>query len=521
MSVSGSTTASRSRRNSILALLTLAAAAGLTRSVWWEPVQGIVKDITAGGKTQLTSGDHSHDAGIGHGDDHAHHDEHDQGSSLELSEKAMANIGLDSEALKPIQLQTFRRSATLPGLVVERPGRTRVEISTPMAAVITHVHAVKGEAVRPGTLLFQLRITAEELVATQTELLRTVGELDVEKRELLRLSKAAEAGTVSEKTLLERQYAKERLEVQLSAQREALRLHGLSERQIEDISMNRRLLRDLQIVAPAPDSHGPEELKLSSKALQPVSLSRKADATVETHGGESPHVPDDGHNTSDPHAGKADSPLILQDVLVHKGETVAAGKTLAVLADYSELYIEGRGFEQDADLLTESARSDWKMTAIFEGAASTTKVVDGLDLVYSANEINVESRALSFFVSLPNRIARERPSPNGQRYIDWQYRPGQRVQLRVPVEEWTDQIVLPVEAVAREGAENFVFQQNGSHFDRIAVHVRYRDSTHVVIASDGTIFPGDVVAQRGAHQMQMALRNKSGGAVDPHAGHSH
>jgi hypothetical protein len=35
------------------------------------------------------------------------------------------------------------------------------------------------------------------------------------------------------------------------------------------------------------------------------------------------------------------------------------------------------------------------------------------------------------------------------------------------------------------------------------------------------LFPGDVVAQRGAHQMQMALKNKSGGGVDPHAGHNH
>ena len=36
------------------------------------------------------------------------------------------------------------------------------------------------------------------------------------------------------------------------------------------------------------------------------------------------------------------TPLILQEVLVHKGETIAAGTTLAVLADYSELYIQGK-----------------------------------------------------------------------------------------------------------------------------------------------------------------------------------
>jgi cobalt-zinc-cadmium efflux system membrane fusion protein len=81
--------------------------------------------------------------------------------------------------------------------------------------------------------------------------------------------------------------------------------------------------------------------------------------------------------------------------------------------------------------------------------------------------------------------------------------------------------VLPVEAVAREGAESFVFQQNGDHFDRVTVHVKYRDQFWAVIENDGSLFPGDVVALRGAHQLQMALKNQAGGGVDPHAGHNH
>jgi hypothetical protein len=75
--------------------------------------------------------------------------------------------------------------------------------------------------------------------------------------------------------------------------------------------------------------------------------------------------------------------------------------------------------------------------------------------------------------------------------------------------------------VAQEGADSFVFQRNGRRFDRVAVHVMHRDQTSVVIANDGTLFPGDVVALRSAHQLQMAIRNKSGTAIDPHAGHNH
>ena len=479
-----------------------------TRARWWDPTQEVVRSTISGTRSKSVIDEHDHGLAAESVDPHAGHDHGaDESGTLELSAQAQGNIGLTSEFLQPLKAETFRRSITVPGLVVERPGRTRVEISTPMAAVITHVHAVQGEAVKPGTLLFQLRITAEALVSTQTDLLRTVGDLDVENREIARLSKATEAGAISQKTLLERQYAKEKLEVLLSTQKEALRLHGLSERQIDDIAKNRRLLRDLQIIAPGRDSHGEDELHLSSTSVRPVSMTTGRGQSAD----ESTHSVNDADNT----------PLILQEVLVHKGETVAAGTTLAVLADYSELYIQGNAFEQDVETLSQSGQRNWKITALFEGAGNSVQKVENLDLVYSASEIDVESRAMSFFVRLPNEVAREMPSPNGQRFLDWKYRPGQRVQLRVPVEEWTEQIVLPVEAIAREGAESFVFQQNGKHFDRVPVHVRYRDSSHAVIASDGSLFPGDVVAQRGAHQMQMALKNKSGGGVDPHAGHNH
>ena len=53
------------------------------------------------------------------------------------------------------------------------------------------------------------------------------------------------------------------------------------------------------------------------------------------------------------------------------------------------------------------------------------------------------------------------------------------------------------------------------------MHVKYRDQFSVVIDRDGSLFPGDVVAMRSAHQMKMALKNISGGGADPHAGHNH
>jgi membrane fusion protein, heavy metal efflux system len=461
------------------------------------------------GETAATVPDADHEA---HEHDHADHGhEHDAAESLHLSPQAMRNIGLTADALRPVELSTFRRSITLPGVVVERPGRTRVEVATPMTGVVTHVHAVQGEAVEPGTLLFQIRLTHEDLVAAQTDFLKALGELDVEEREIQRLSEVTRSGAVAGNVLLERQYARDKLTALLDAQREALRLHGLSQEQVDRIASERRLLRELQVFAPSADDHSEDELRLSGRSAQPVSLLQDENAEQ-----------NEGGNAAEPAGGGAgdESPLILQQLDVHKGQAVTAGETLCVLADYSLLFIEGQAFAQDVAALREASRQDWPVEAIFEAPGAASEVVEELEIAYLSNEIDPQTRTLHVYVLLPNDITSDR-TERDNRYVQWRYRPGQRLQLRIPVEEWTDQIVLPVEAVAREGAESFVFQQNGDHFDRVPVHVKYQDQQVAVIANDGSLFPGDVVARRGAHQMQMTLQNQAGGAVDPHAGHSH
>jgi len=252
----------------------------------------------------------------------------------------------------------------------------------------------------------------------------------------------------------------------------------------------------LKLYSPNADGSSSPELKLSS-AFHTTSLSQNG------------------------LAGIAEPPLILRELLVHRGQAVNAGEPLGTLVNYSDLYIEGLAFEQDIAQLTKASKMKWKVTGLFDEPNGETSEVPDLDIAYLDTEIDRSSRTLKFFVELPNELTHESTSGDSIRFVNWRYRPGQRLQLRVPVEQWEQQIVLPVDAVAREGAEYFVFQQNGDHFDRLPVHVKYRDQFSVVIANDGQLFPGDIVAMRSAHQMQMALKNKSGGGVDPHAGHNH
>jgi len=484
-----------------IGLLVVAILGVATWSRWFPIARSAVDGTIAAFRAEpAAEGGDAHAEDDPHaGHDHGAHAGHSEETSLELSAQALRNIGLSDKTIQPVKLETFRRSITVPAVVVERPGRTRVQVATPMTGVITHVHAVQGEAVEPGTLLFKIRLTHEDLVNAQTEFVKLLGELEVEEREITRLEGVTQSGAVAGKVLLDRVYARDKLTALLRAQREALRLHGLSDKQVEQIAVERRLLSELQIFAPAIDSHGEEELKLSQNNI------RQANYQLPLQ-----QVQPEAHT----------APLILQQLDVHKGQSVNAGETLCILTDYEELFIEGMAFEQDIVQLRQASEQEWKVDAVFQRPGTGTENVEGLEIAYLANTIDTNSRTLHFYVRLPNQVTKDRRS-QGNRHIEWRYLPGQRLQLRVPVEEWPEQIVVPVDAVAREGAESFVFQQNGGHFDRVPVHVTYRDQYSAVIDNDGSLFPGDVLALRGAHQMQMALKNKAGGGVDPHAGHNH
>jgi membrane fusion protein, heavy metal efflux system len=433
------------------------------------------------------------------GHDHAHEDEHahDDSTSLELSEQAGRNIGLKTGV---VALQDYQRAITIPAMVAERPGRTRVQIAAPLTSIVTGVYAVAGEAVNSETLLFRLRLTHEDLVQTQTDFVNTLGQLDVERREIARLERVTSSGAVAGKVLLDRQYERDKLEATSGAQREAMLLHGLSEEQVEQIAETRKLIREITIAAPF--LHEDSSLHHESEAhVRPVA--NVSDSAAE----------DESHTLSE-------QLFVVTELHVTMGKSVQSGEPLCTLADFSELYLEGLAFEQDADEIAHAAGAGQTVSAVLHNGSAEEGTVRDLEIAYVANEVDVDSRTLHFYVRLPNRIVQDQAGGQ-RRFVTWRFKPGQRMQVRVPVERWSGVIVLPVEAVAQEGPEAFVFVENGSRFDRRPVHVTYRDQRYAAIANDGSIYPGETVALNSAHQLQMALKISAGGGVDPHAGHNH
>jgi membrane fusion protein, heavy metal efflux system len=402
---------------------------------------------------------------------------HEDAAAVKLSRNAQENVGLQ---LAKVELRAFERTMTVPAMVVERPGRSALQVAAPLTGVVTRIWPLQGETVTPGQPLFDLRLTHEEVVEAQAEFLRTAEELDVVQREIARLKEVAAGGAIAGKTVLERQYEQQKLQGVFRAQRQRLLLHGLSNTQIDEIVAQRTLLGSLTVAVP-------DQLDDQDKA------------------------------------GRADAARLLQieELKVTAGQYVKAGDPLCVLANHVKLDIQGKAFEQDATALEQAISNDWRLTAVLDGTGKERRLVPDLPIVYLANKVDPESRAFLFYVELPNTIVRDQARADGRRFSTWQFKPGQRAELLVPVERWPDRIVLPLDAIVRDGAETFVFEQNEGHFDRRAVRVEYRDQYSAVIANDGTLQPGKLVVVSGTYQVHLSLKNKAGGAPDPHAGHNH
>ena len=86
-------------------------------------------------------------------------------------------------------------------------------------------------------------------------------------------------------------------------------------------------------------------------------------------------------------------------------------------------------------------------------------------------------------------------------------------------------VVLPIIAVALLFAQALtvvdVPQAFVSGMMSVAGSIPLVDEKSAVIANDGALKVGTQVARSAAHYLQMAIKNKAGGAVDPHAGHNH
>ena len=216
----------------------------------------------------------------------------------------------------------------------------------------------------------------------------------------------------------------------------------------------------------------------------------------------------------------ARSLFVVEKLSVVMGQHVETGDTLCELGDFGNLLIEGEAFERDLVTLRRAIDNHWLAGAALERRGAPPLELKDLPILYIAPQVDVEARSARFYVQLVNHLNRIDPASGDTSRLDWAFRPGQRMELHVPLVQFDKCLKVPVEAVARDGLDNYVFQVSGTVFLRRPVQVLQRDEDYAVLAETRTITEGVTIAATGAYQLQLALANKAAGPVHEH-GHSH
>ncbi|MFM9965396.1 MAG: efflux RND transporter periplasmic adaptor subunit [Planctomycetaceae bacterium] len=405
---------------------------------------------------------------------------------LKLSPQARKNLGLVAKAAKP---QTYWRTIQVPGAIVDRPGRSDRGVTAPAVGAVVQVHAFPGDTVRPGDRLFTLRLFSEYLQNTQSELFKATRETELLSEQRVLLAKAAKSGAVAESKLIELDNQLRRQSAAIQAYRQDLLTRGFNLDQIDEVTEG-NFVSTIEVVSPQNDFRFLiDDFRLEGKG-RVVSEAKSSVVPIEN-----PAVYE------------------VQDLKVDLGQQVQAGQLLSVLSNHHSLYIEGHAFKQEAPYLEQAAQNGWAVQVEFaeDDQQHWPSLDQSFQIRHLANAIDPANRTFDFFVPLTNQSRGY--EKDGQTFVVWRFRPGQRVRLHVPVEELKDVLVLPSAAIVREGPEAYVFRQNGDLFNRIAVHVLHEDRLNVVLANDGSITSGLYLAQNGAASLNRVLKAQAASGI--------
>ncbi len=399
-----------------------------------------------------------------------------------VSEQAQRNLGLTA---KPLKAQTYWKTIQVPGMVVDRPGQSDRGVVAPATGVVARVYRFPGDTVRPGDVLFTLKLLSESLYLTQTDLFKATQDITLAQAQRKRL--AASAGAIPEARIIEVDNQITRLEVAVKAYRQELLNRGFGPDMIDGVTGG-KFVNEMAIVVPPANA---DARSTPSSLSMPVS------------GGPSGTPPT----------------FEVQELKVDLGQQVQAGQTLCLIANHQRLAIEGRAFRDETPLLEKSVREKWPVEVDFQEdpAAGWAEVKQTFPIRHMANTIDPVNRTFAFRMPLENesRVVED----GGRTQTLWRFRPGQKVRLLVRVEKLDNVFVLPADAVSREGPEAFVFTQNVNTFERKPVHVLLQDRQHVVVANDGSLIAGAFVVQSAAAQLSRMV--KAGASGVPKGFHIH
>lgn len=415
------------------------------------------------------------------------HQHQEEQHAVALSRQALQNIGISDDTIQEIVVSSYDKTMSFPAILVDRPGRSTFRIPAPFSGVIKKIYVEPGMIVQPGQALFDVSLTHEDLISCQNELISLFQKRDTIQRELERLQTLAM--DIAPKTKRDTEFQKMEIDSQIETQRSILHLHGINNQEIQEtIEKQRKLIAMITVLVP--------EMEKEKK--------------------------DDSNS-------KQNDIVQMESLFVSMGQSVSLGDPLCQLADLSLLNIEGRASTNDETILATALLNHCNVIASFDHER-----VDHLQIRYIDTRIDSVSRALKFYVELPNSVIVKDEKLNHhhswseglaecdcethRHYVNWRFRPGQRCELKVEYDTIPSCIVVPREAVAESGSEASLFEWTGIEPDgeqrkiwtKRPIHILHRSKTQVAIANDGSIFPGAKIATRGAGQLLVALTSGGG-----------
>jgi multidrug efflux pump subunit AcrA (membrane-fusion protein) len=431
-------------------------------------------------------------------------DAHGGGKHIELTAQARHNLGLETGRAV---LADYYHTLRVPGVIREKPGHSDHSVPTTVHGIIKKVHAVPGQTVKPGDPLFDLQLTGEALASAQAGLLDLLKQLDTIDEELERIRLLADSG-LAKKRKLELGYERKRLDGQRDVRAQELLVRGLLPAQVKEIIRDKKLIRQFTVFV--PQEFADEQLSADTETPS------KRNPTAES--------PADA-------LAQEEMQFTIETLDVFPGKAVRPGDSLCHLAYHAVLYIEGQAFENEIEAIGKLRQNGWTANLEF-GTQGHESVTKGARILYLDNHVDPDSQTFSFYMRLDNEVLQETRGEQGELYRSWKYKPGQRVHIVIPVKKWERQMTLPLKAVVQEGPDAFIFRRIArmrtddgksfvDEFEQVPVRILHQDTKVAVVASDGEVHPGDIVALNNAYQLQLTLTSSKGGGGHSHHGHSH
>lgn len=441
-------------------------------------------------------------------------DEH--GDHVDVSPAAARSLGLRVE---PVHFGRYVKHLHIPAVVMEKPGQSGLNVTAPAQGVVRQIYCTPGQAIRPGDRLFTLQLTDEALESAQLIVLDTLTQITVAQRELERVIPLAESGAVIGRRKLELEYELKKLLSERSARLQELRLRGLSQSQIERMIEQRELVAQIDVHLEVAAPQNSQANSSNASAYDDLDLI-----------------------------------FTVEQLDVFPGRAVRKGEELCHISNHRELFLRGEAFAPDVAALHRLRQQDWTVTAFFGDDLHRQKL-DGLTITYVDNHVDRQTQTFPFYLAVANEIVAENRDSAGRLFPSWKFKPGQQAHLLIPVDEWSDQWVLPREAVVRSGVESFVFRLENAaeladwqqletslaagppdpatqellqqrlneltdlEFEPVAVAVIHQDRYQSVIAADGLLHPGQLIAMNQAYQLLLAWKLQQAGGGGHHHDH--